>query len=161
MSLITFSSSSAGQYSYSLSSRISLKLCTISQNGSKIESSGISTIYLNPSEFIFVGSESSSSYHIQGKGDQNFHSLQVPLSKIRDGHVVTPFFGPNRWEAALIPISNGGLEPSNELWSIVLTFYDGGAYDFEEQFTKCRNAMSMGYNHTEDLPAYTEPPAYN
>lgn len=80
-----------------------------------------------------------------------------------------PFFGPNVWEAILIPTVGGGIPPHHTLVQLKLTFKEGGAFDFATTYERIRETLSQaaevasysgravsGDVDLEQLPAYEE-----
>ncbi|CDO57445.1 Conserved hypothetical protein [Geotrichum candidum] len=151
-------------YTHTKSGKVLLKLTPItSKSNSIIESKTGGTVSISTTEVVYIPlPDSATRYHVKDKGDKNFESLSIPLDRVRDSHVTTPFIGPNGWVAVIFPSRIGGLEPFNEAWKLELTFSDGGAYEFEEAFVKCREARELGQNHIDDLPVYDDslPPSY-
>ncbi|KAK7179680.1 ww-domain ligand protein [Paraphaeosphaeria sporulosa] len=115
-----------------------------------------------------------------------FTSFAVPILNVSDSRVTAPWFGANKWEAAITPVYNGGIPASHSALELVMEFKEGGAFDFATTFERLRERLRhavdvaasvgsagdgvegdgrgggalAGVNlsgvHLEDLPAYEE-----
>lgn len=112
-----------------------------------------------------------------------FTSFAVPILNVTDSRVTAPWFGANKWEAAITPVFNGGIPASHSALELVMEFKEGGAFDFATTFERLRERLRQavdvaaaagdgvegdgrgagplsGVNlasvHLEDLPAYEE-----
>ncbi|KAL5374575.1 hypothetical protein PMIN06_012421 [Paraphaeosphaeria minitans] len=115
-----------------------------------------------------------------------FTSFAVPILNVSDSRVTAPWFGANKWEAAITPVYNGGIPPSHSALELTMEFKEGGAFDFATTFERLRErlrhavdvaasvgsagdgvegdargggalaAVDLANMHLEDLPAYEE-----
>lgn len=96
---------------------------------------------------------------------------------MHDSRVTAPWFGPNQWVAVVQPVANGGIPSHHAAVELKITFKDGGAYDFHNQFAELKERVhqatqlardsgqsragtgGVDYNsvHLEQLPAYEDP----
>ncbi|KAH1277697.1 hypothetical protein KXW98_001180 [Aspergillus fumigatus] len=121
-------------------------------------------IYLTNQRVIYIPSQKS----------KDFQSFSAPLLNIHDSHVTAPFFGPNQWIALVQPVSGGGIPPSLPAVQLKVTFKEGGAFDFHNNFERLKERMQQALElsqedgrrsgnvdlstiHLEELPAYTGP----
>ncbi|KAF2449266.1 hypothetical protein P171DRAFT_480362 [Karstenula rhodostoma CBS 690.94] len=112
-----------------------------------------------------------------------FTSFAVPILNVTDSRVTAPWFGANKWEAAITPVYGGGIPASHSALELVMEFKEGGAFDFATTFERLRERLRQavdvaaaagdgvesdgrgagalgGVNlssvHLEDLPAYED-----
>lgn len=71
----------------------------------------------------------------------SLESFSCPLLNLHDTHVTAPFFGPNAWTALLQPVPNGGIPSTPSAIELRLTFKDGGAYDFHNDFEAMKERL--------------------
>lgn len=110
-------------------------------------------------------------------------SFAVPILNVSDSRVTAPWFGANKWEAAITPVYNGGIPPVHSSLELTMEFKEGGAFDFATTFERLRERLrhavdvaasvgdgvqadargagplagvNLGGVHLEDLPAYEE-----
>lgn len=108
-------------------------------------------------------------------------SFAVPILSVVDSRVTAPWFGANKWEAMVHPVSGGGIPPQYSELDIVMEFKEGGAFDFASIFERLKERLrqavdvaresgadgvedgsrgvggiNMNNVHLEDLPAYEE-----
>lgn len=98
-------------------------------------------------------------------------SFSAPLLGLQDTHVSAPFFGPNVWEAVLLPVEGGGIPSHHNLVQLKLTFKEGGAFDFSTIYERIKETISQAMDTAresgrpvssfvdadlEQLPAYEE-----
>ncbi|GFG27072.1 UPF0664 stress-induced protein C29B12.11c [Aspergillus udagawae] len=155
------------QFIYTSPPRTSLSLQPLSSyTGSDSISlqSGAGQIYLTNQRVVYIPSQKS----------KDFQSFSAPLLNIHDSHVTAPFFGPNLWLALVQPVSGGGIPPSLPAVQLKVTFKEGGAFDFHNNFERLKERMQQALElsqesgrgsrnvdlstiHLEELPAYTGP----
>tara|TARA_R110002003_G_scaffold70_31_gene6614 strand:+ start:36289 stop:36804 length:516 start_codon:yes stop_codon:yes gene_type:complete len=92
--------------------------------------------------------------------------------------VTAPWFGANKWEALIQPVSGGGIPPQHAELDMVMEFKEGGAFDFASIFERLKERLrqavdvaresgaegmedgargvNMNNVHLDDLPAYEE-----
>jgi hypothetical protein len=92
-------------------------------------------------------------YHVSGRGDRPFDSFASDVKRIYGAKLIQPWFGPNAWQADILPAIGGGLEPDNQLWRVDLVFKDGGAFDFTDM-TALQVTNARENDGAEPLPAY-------
>jgi hypothetical protein len=99
----------------------------------------------------------------------------VPILNVADSRVTAPWFGANKWEALIQPVSGGGIPPQHAELDMVMEFKEGGAFDFASIFERLKERLrqavdvaresgadsgeggvNMNNVHLEDLPAYEE-----
>jgi hypothetical protein len=102
----------------------------------------------------------------------------VPILNVADSRVTAPWFGANKWEAIIQPVSGGGIPPQHAELEMVMEFKEGGAFDFSSIFERLKERLrqavdvaresgavedgrgvggiNMNNVHLEDLPAYEE-----
>jgi hypothetical protein len=99
----------------------------------------------------------------------------VPILNVADSRVTAPWFGANKWEALIQPVSGGGIPPQHAELDMVMEFKEGGAFDFASTFERLKERLrqavdvaresgadsgeggvNMNNLHLEDLPAYEE-----
>lgn len=108
-----------------------------------------------------------------------FESFAVPILNVADSRVTAPWFGANKWEAVIQPVSGGGIPPQHAELDMVMEFKEGGAFDFSSIFERLKErlrqavdvaresgivdggadgarGMNLNNVHLEDLPAYEE-----
>jgi len=109
-----------------------------------------------------------------------FQSFAVPILNITDSRVTAPWFGANKWEAIIQPVSGGGIPGQHAELDLVMEFKEGGAFDFASIFERLKERLKhavdlaresggdvedssrgvggvdMNNVHLEDLPAYEE-----
>lgn len=96
-----------------------------------------------------------------------------------DSRVTAPWFGANKWEAVIQPVSGGGIPSQHGELELVMEFKEGGAFDFASTFERLKERLrqavevaresgmgdgaedgtrgvNMNNVHLEDLPAYEE-----
>lgn len=112
--------------------------------------------------------------YLPSQRTKEFQSFSVPLLNTRDSHVSAPFFGPNVWQALIQPVSGGGIPPSLPAVQVKVTFKEGGAFDFQNQFERIKERLQQAMEfspettrgvqdvnlsgvHLEELPAYDGP----
>ncbi|KAF2830707.1 hypothetical protein CC86DRAFT_166322 [Ophiobolus disseminans] len=105
-------------------------------------------------------------------------SFAVPILNVADSRVTAPWFGANKWEALVQPVSGGGIPPQHAELDMVMEFKEGGAFDFASIFERLKERLrqavdvaresgadttdggSAGVNmnnvHLDDLPAYED-----
>ena len=105
-------------------------------------------------------------------------SFAVPILNVADSRVTAPWFGANKWEALIQPVSGGGIPPQHAELDMVMEFKEGGAFDFASIFERLKERLrqavdvaresgadttdggnagvNMNNVHLEDLPAYEE-----
>lgn len=143
-------------------SRVSLKLETIAKVGSTGQKSTVDCsegeLYLSTRRLVYVASPQAPTrrYHVAGKGDRDMSTVSIPLDRIRDSRLHQPWLGPSGWVAVVVPVAEGGMEPSSEVWQARVGWKEGGVYEFAEAFEKAERARKAGQAHVEDLPQYSE-----
>jgi hypothetical protein len=101
-----------------------------------------------------------------------FQSFAVPILNVADSRVTAPWFGANKWEAVIHPVTGGGIPPHHSELDCVMEFKDGGAFDFHNTFERLKERLrqtidvaresgidetvAAGNVITEDLPAYED-----
>ena len=101
-----------------------------------------------------------------------FQSFAVPILNVVDSRVTAPWFGANKWEAVIRPVTGGGIPPQHGELDCVMEFKEGGAFDFHNTFERLKErlrqtidvARENGVDETtaganvnlEDLPAYED-----
>lgn len=105
----------------------------------------------------------------------------MPILNVADSRVTAPWFGANKWEALIQPVSGGGIPPQHAELDMVMEFKEGGAFDFSSIFERLKERLrqavdvarengadgmedgtrgfggvNMNNVHLEDLPAYEE-----
>ncbi|KAH3949959.1 hypothetical protein HBI56_024550 [Parastagonospora nodorum] len=104
-------------------------------------------------------------------------SFAVPILNVTDSRVTAPWFGANKWEALIQPVSGGGIPSQHAELDMVMEFKEGGAFDFASTFERLKERLrqavdvaresgadaedggrgiNMSNVHLEDLPAYEE-----
>ncbi|KAK9478833.1 hypothetical protein V1514DRAFT_329891 [Lipomyces japonicus] len=89
-----------------------------------------------------------------------FLSFAAPLGNVHDAHVTQPWFGPNQWSAVIVPVVDGGLTQNDDSagrhhpFELLLTFKDGGAFEFQDKFERIRERQQEGLQHIDELPQY-------
>ncbi|KAH7092961.1 WW-domain ligand protein-domain-containing protein [Paraphoma chrysanthemicola] len=105
-------------------------------------------------------------------------SFAVPILNVADSRVTAPWFGANKWEALIQPVSGGGIPSQHTELDMVMEFKEGGAFDFASIFERLKERLrqavdvaresgaggmedgargiNMNNVHLEDLPAYEE-----
>lgn len=113
--------------------QVSLKLeCLSAPQSSPTIDSSSGTIFASAQRIVYLPKKPVT-YHIPERGDRNFESLTTPVDGIKEPRVVSPWFGPNRWECMFKGAgSQGGLEGH---WRLRFTFNDGGVVKFNEFFS--------------------------
>ncbi|GAQ37935.1 ubiquinol-cytochrome c reductase complex 17 kd protein [Aspergillus niger] len=112
--------------------------------------------------------------YIPAQQTKEFQSFSTPLLNVHDAHVTAPFFGPNAWLALVQPVSGGGIPASLPAVQLKVTFKEGGAFDFHNNFERIKERLQqaventqassrgarnvdMSAIHLDELPAYTGP----
>ncbi|PYH93010.1 hypothetical protein BO71DRAFT_410539 [Aspergillus ellipticus CBS 707.79] len=147
--------------------RTSISLQPLGSNASRerfsIQSSA-GQIYLTNQRIVYVPAPQT----------KDFQSFSAPLLNVHDTHVTAPFFGPNAWLALVQPVAGGGIPASLPAVQLKVTFKEGGAFDFHNQFERIKERMQqaventqasgrgarnldMSAVHLEELPAYSGP----
>jgi len=88
-----------------------------------------------------------------------FSSFAAPMTHVYDSHVEAPWIGPNIWTSSIRSVKGGGLPPfhidadgdnENEsrlltdgLFELRLTFYEGGAYDFQSGYERVKEKLAV------------------
>ncbi|KAL4976654.1 hypothetical protein BDW66DRAFT_159475 [Aspergillus desertorum] len=125
-------------------------------------------IYLTNQRVVYIPTQSS----------DELESFSAPLLNVHDSHVSSPFFGPNAWNAVVQPVPGGGIPPSLVAVQLKVTFKEGGAFDFHNQFERVKERLqqaveisresgrgagdvNMADVHLEELPAYSGPQSYS
>ncbi|KAF1930032.1 uncharacterized protein M421DRAFT_383306 [Didymella exigua CBS 183.55] len=102
-----------------------------------------------------------------------FRSFAVPILNVADSRVTAPWFGANKWEALVHPVTGGGIPPAHAELDCTIEFKEGGAFDFHNTFERLRERLrqtidvaresggdeslaAAGVGGLEDLPAYEE-----
>ncbi|KAL4999704.1 hypothetical protein BDV10DRAFT_164150 [Aspergillus recurvatus] len=114
--------------------------------------------------------------YIPAQRSDELESFSAPLLNLHDSHVSSPFFGPNAWNAIVQPVPGGGISPSLVAVHLKVTFKEGGAFDFHNQFERIKERLqqaveisresgragdvNMAGVHLEELPAYSAPQSY-
>jgi hypothetical protein len=104
-------------------------------------------------------------------------SFAVPILNVADSRVTAPWFGANRWEAMIQPVSGGGIPSQHAELDMVMEFKEGGAFDFASIFERLKERLrqaidvaresgadtedggrgiNMNNVHLDELPAYEE-----
>ncbi|KAL4908233.1 hypothetical protein BDW74DRAFT_98601 [Aspergillus multicolor] len=116
--------------------------------------------------------------YIPDQRSDALESFSAPLLNLHDSHVSSPFFGPNAWNAVVQPVPGGGIPPSLVAVHLKVTFKEGGAFDFHNQFERVKERLqqaveisresgrgagdvNMAGVHLEELPAYSGPQTYS
>lgn len=107
--------------------------------------------------------------YLPAKPTESFKSFSAPILNIRDSHIVSQMFGPNKWVAMVLPVAGGGIPTHFSAVDLKLTFWDGGWDAFRQRFEVMRErheqirqlrSASGGhvnyarYAHDEQLPRY-------
>ncbi|KAL2823924.1 hypothetical protein BDW59DRAFT_91112 [Aspergillus cavernicola] len=112
--------------------------------------------------------------YIPAQRSNELESFSTPLLNLHDSYVSSPFFGPNAWNAVVQPVPGGGIPPSLIAVHLKVTFKEGGAFDFHNQFEMVKERLqqavdvsgesgrgagnvNMASVHLEELPAYSGP----
>ncbi|TPX63983.1 hypothetical protein SpCBS45565_g06225 [Spizellomyces sp. 'palustris'] len=83
-----------------------------------------------------------------------FRNLNVPLTNLRNGKLIQPWFDANRYEATVEPVPNGGL---NLVGQVKFTFKEGGGFEFSSMSMQLRSRLTgETLPHEEALPLYTQ-----
>ncbi|PWY87598.1 ubiquinol-cytochrome c reductase complex 17 kd protein [Aspergillus heteromorphus CBS 117.55] len=147
--------------------RTSLSLQPLGSNASKEKfsvQSGTGQIYLTNQRIVYVPSQPT----------KDLQSFSAPLLHVHDTHVTAPFFGPNAWLALVQPVPGGGIPASLPAVQLKVTFKEGGAFDFHNQFERIKERMQQAVEntqassrgarnldlssvHLDELPAYSGP----
>jgi hypothetical protein len=108
-------------------------------------------IYASKERLLYVPVQKNqvNQYYVHNKGDSEFKSLSVPLSKIQSHSIISPWFGPYKWQMIVEPVIKGGLEPGNMLWKAQFVFKDGGIVEFNHIIEQLLNEP-----REEPLPEY-------
>jgi hypothetical protein len=101
-----------------------------------------------------------------------FQSFAVPILNVADSRVTAPWFGANKWEAVIHPVTGGGIPSQHGELDCVMEFKEGGAFDFASTFERLKErlrqtidvARESGVDETvasanvnlDDLPAYED-----
>jgi hypothetical protein len=101
-----------------------------------------------------------------------FQSFAVPILNVADSRVTAPWFGANKWESVIHPVTGGGIPSQHGELECVMEFKEGGAFDFASIFERLKErlrqtidvARESGVDETvaagnvnmEDLPAYED-----
>ncbi|KAL6232566.1 hypothetical protein BDW75DRAFT_18322 [Aspergillus navahoensis] len=116
--------------------------------------------------------------YIPAQQSDELESFSAPLLNLHDSHVSSPFFGPNAWNAVVQPVPGGGIPPSLVAVHLKVTFKEGGAFDFHNQFERIKERLQQAVDisresgqragdinmtnvHLEELPAYSGPQSYS
>lgn len=136
------------------SENVSIKLTNV-EDKTSIATTG--SLYLSSSRIVLAAKPVT--YRIIGKGDREFKSLSANVidknGGIRHSRLVQPWFGPNKWEALLIPDASRTFEPHCP-WILSLAFNSGGAFEFTQKFASFASAASQAHQEGIDelLPPY-------
>ncbi|OOF98116.1 hypothetical protein ASPCADRAFT_164377 [Aspergillus carbonarius ITEM 5010] len=112
--------------------------------------------------------------YIPAQQTKDFQSFSAPLLNVHDAHVTAPFFGPNAWMALVQPVSGGGIPASLPAVQVKVTFKEGGAFDFHNNFERIKERLQQAVEntqatsrgarnvdlsaiHLDELPAYSGP----
>ncbi|KAF2749689.1 hypothetical protein M011DRAFT_384300, partial [Sporormia fimetaria CBS 119925] len=71
----------------------------------------------------------------------DFQSFAVPILNVHDSRVTAPWFGANKWEAVVQPVHGGGIPPQHSQVELVITFKEGGAFDFATTFERLKERL--------------------
>ncbi|PTU18270.1 hypothetical protein P175DRAFT_0535184 [Aspergillus ochraceoroseus IBT 24754] len=121
-------------------------------------------VYLTSQRVVYIPAQTS----------KDLESFSAPLLNIHDSHVSSPFFGPNAWIALVQPVAGGGIPPSLAAVQLKVTFKEGGAFEFHNQFERIKERLQhaveisretgrgprnvdMTNVHLDELPAYPGP----
>ncbi|KAJ4343694.1 hypothetical protein N0V95_006559 [Ascochyta clinopodiicola] len=101
-----------------------------------------------------------------------FQSFAVPILNVADSRVTAPWFGANKWEAVIHPVTGGGIPSQHGELDCIMEFKEGGAFDFHNTLERLKErlrqtidvARESGVDETvaagnvnmEDLPAYED-----
>ncbi|RDW60513.1 uncharacterized protein DSM5745_10971 [Aspergillus mulundensis] len=116
--------------------------------------------------------------YIPAQRSDVLESFSAPLLNLHDSHVSSPFFGPNAWNVVVQPVPGGGIPSSLVAVHLKVTFKEGGAFDFHNQFERIKERLqhaveisresgrsagdvNMAGVHLEELPAYSGPQTYS
>ncbi|KKK16459.1 hypothetical protein ARAM_005687, partial [Aspergillus rambellii] len=88
-------------------------------------------VYLTSQRVVYIPAQTS----------KDLESFSAPLLNIHDSHVSSPFFGPNAWIALVQPVAGGGIPPSLAAVQLKVTFKEGGAFEFHNQFERIKERL--------------------
>jgi hypothetical protein len=71
----------------------------------------------------------------------DFKSFAAPILNLQDAHVTAPWFGANKWSAKLQPVYGGGIPADYGELELVITFKEGGAFDFHTSFERLKERL--------------------
>jgi hypothetical protein len=107
-------------------------------------------------------------------------SFAVPILHVADSRVTAPWFGANKWEALIAPVSGGGIPSQHAELDMVMEFKEGGAFDFSSIFERLKErlrqavdvaresgaggedgrSVDMNTVHLDELPRYEDSGGY-
>ncbi|RKP33712.1 hypothetical protein BJ085DRAFT_7493, partial [Dimargaris cristalligena] len=84
-----------------------------------------------------------------------FANFTVPISRIRDGQFVQPWFAPNAYHCVILPVAQGQLPGP---CAVRLVFNEGGGFDFSSALRNVQERLAEGHTNPvvlEPLPPYS------
>lgn len=118
--------------------------------------------------------------YLPSKPTSDFKSFSSPILHLLDAHIAVPWFGPNAWQALLMPVPGGNLPVTSTGIELKFTFKEGGATDFHSSFERIKerlqqavevaresegsaqgrpgflNGVNMDSVHLDQLPSYED-----
>ncbi|KAF2116087.1 hypothetical protein BDV96DRAFT_480540, partial [Lophiotrema nucula] len=73
----------------------------------------------------------------------DFQSFAVPILNIKDSRVTAPWFGANKWESVILPVSGGGIPAQHAELEMTMEFKEGGAFDFATTFERLKERLKQ------------------
>lgn len=83
-------------------------------------------------------------------------SFAVPILNVADSRVTAPWFGANKWEAMIQPVSGGGIPSQHAELDMVMEFREGGAFDFASIFERLKERLRQAVDVARESGADTE-----
>lgn len=80
--------------------------------------------------------------YLPAKPTDAFKNFSCPILNLHDTYVRAPFFGSNYWQAAVQPVSGGGIPSHITIVDLKMYFRDGGAFDYHNTFVEIKERVS-------------------